>query len=70
MLRNAAVRTAQLSGRRFQSTASAPVLVQAEQTFAKLPKEQQTEVYNKLSEVMKADWNKVSVEDKRADKQG
>ncbi|KAJ1884434.1 hypothetical protein LPJ66_010614, partial [Kickxella alabastrina] len=66
MLRNAVVRTAQLSGRRFQSTASAPVLAQAEQTFAKLPKEQQTEVYNKLSEVMKADWNKVSIEDKRA----
>ncbi|KAJ2367967.1 cytochrome c oxidase [Coemansia sp. RSA 2607] len=65
MIRNAVVRSAQLTSRRFQSTASAPVLAQAEQTFAQLPKEQQTEVVKKLSEVMKADWNTVSVEDKR-----
>ncbi|KAI9505705.1 cytochrome c oxidase [Coemansia spiralis] len=66
MFRNAIVRTARLSGRRFQSTASAPVFPQAEQNFANLSKEEQTEVVNRLTEVMKGDWNKVSVDDKRA----
>ncbi|KAJ1931231.1 cytochrome c oxidase, partial [Linderina pennispora] len=66
MFRNAAVRAAQLSGRRFQSTASAPVLAQAEQTFATLPKTEQVQVIKRLNEVMKGDWTKVSVEDKKA----
>ncbi|KAJ2718387.1 cytochrome c oxidase [Coemansia sp. Benny D115] len=66
MFRNAAVRATQLSSRRFQSTASSPVLAQVEQTYVKLPKEQQLEVLARLNEVMKADWNKVSIEDKRA----
>ncbi|KAJ2453165.1 cytochrome c oxidase [Coemansia sp. RSA 2336] len=66
MLRNAAVRAAQFSGRRFQSTTVNPVLAHAEQTFGKLPETAQREEINRLGEIMKADWHKVSIEDKRA----
>ncbi|KAJ2553907.1 cytochrome c oxidase [Coemansia sp. RSA 1933] len=66
MFRNAAVRTARLSGRRFQSTVSAPVFPQAEQNFIKLSQEEQGDVIRRLNEVMKADWNKVSFEDKKS----
>ncbi|KAJ1959538.1 cytochrome c oxidase, partial [Dipsacomyces acuminosporus] len=67
MFRNAAVRAAKLSGRRLQSTAaSTPVLAQAEQTFAGLPRNEQVQVINRLNEVMKGDWTKVSLEDKKA----
>lgn len=69
MIRNIVTRAAQISGRRLQSTsaaASMPVLPQAEQTFAKLPQKEQVEILGRLGEVMKADWNKVSAEDKKA----
>ncbi|KAJ1868800.1 cytochrome c oxidase [Coemansia sp. RSA 1722] len=66
MIRNAVVRGSQLVSRRFQSTASAPVLAQAEQTFAQLSKDEQHAVVERLNQVMKADWKTVSVEDKRA----
>ncbi|KAJ2849453.1 cytochrome c oxidase [Coemansia brasiliensis] len=66
MLRNAAVRAAQFSGRRFQSTTVNPVLAHAEQTFGKLPETAQREEINRLNEIMKADWHKVSIENKRA----
>ncbi|KAJ2500772.1 hypothetical protein GGI11_007847, partial [Coemansia sp. RSA 2049] len=56
MFRNVAVRAARLSGRRFQSTVSAPVFPQAEQTFTKLSQEEQTDVIRRLNDVMKADW--------------
>ncbi|KAJ2361126.1 hypothetical protein H4S02_008197, partial [Coemansia sp. RSA 2611] len=66
MFRNAAVRTVQLTGRRFQSTAVNPVLTQAEETFGKLTETAQREEVKRLSEIMKADWLKVPIEDKRA----
>ncbi|KAI8322329.1 cytochrome c oxidase subunit IV, partial [Martensiomyces pterosporus] len=46
--------------------ASAPVLAQAEQTFATLPHSEQVQVIKRLNEVMKGDWNKVALEDKKA----
>ncbi|KAJ2856824.1 hypothetical protein FB639_006063, partial [Coemansia asiatica] len=66
MIRSAVVRGSQLVSRRFQSTASAPVLAQAEQTFVQLSKEEQHSVVERLNQVMKADWKTVSIEDKRA----
>ncbi|KAJ1733995.1 cytochrome c oxidase [Coemansia sp. Benny D160-2] len=66
MFRNVAVRAARLSGRRFQSTVSAPVFPQAEQTFTKLSQEEQTDVIRRLNDVMKADWRQVSLEDKKS----
>ncbi|KAJ1665548.1 cytochrome c oxidase [Coemansia sp. RSA 1813] len=66
MFRNAVVRSARLSGRRFQSTASAPVFPQAEQNFIKLSQEEQHDVVKRLNDVMKADWKQVSLEDKKA----
>ncbi|KAJ2850171.1 hypothetical protein GGI22_005414, partial [Coemansia erecta] len=66
MFRNAVVRTARLSGRRFQSTASVPVFPQAEQNFTKLSQAEQTDVIKRLNDVMKADWTKVSFEDKKS----
>ncbi|KAJ2727604.1 cytochrome c oxidase [Coemansia sp. D1744] len=66
MFRNATVRAAKLAGRRFQSNAPNPVLLHAEQTFGKLPETTMREEVTRLSEIMKADWLKVSIEDKRA----
>ncbi|KAJ2542417.1 cytochrome c oxidase [Coemansia sp. RSA 1822] len=66
MFRNATVRATKLAGRRFQSNAPNPVLAHAEQTFGKLPETTMREEVTRLSEIMKADWLKVSIEDKRA----
>ncbi|KAJ2346968.1 cytochrome c oxidase [Coemansia erecta] len=66
MFRNAAVRATNLAGRRFQSTAPNSVLAHAEQSFGKLPEAAKREEVTRLSEIMKADWLKVSIEDKRA----
>ncbi|KAJ2910531.1 cytochrome c oxidase [Coemansia aciculifera] len=66
MFRRVAVRSAQLSGRRLQSTVAVPGATQVEQSFIALPKEDQKKVITDLSEIMKQDWTKISMEDKRA----
>ncbi|PIA19029.1 cytochrome c oxidase subunit IV [Coemansia reversa NRRL 1564] len=66
MFRNAAVGAARLTGRRLQSTTVNPVLTHAEETFGKLQETAQREEVKRLSEIMKADWHKVSIENKRA----
>ncbi|KAJ2402871.1 hypothetical protein GGF41_007504 [Coemansia sp. RSA 2531] len=68
MFRQIAVRSAQLSGRRLQSTVAVPAATQVEQSFIVLPKEEQKKVLTDLSEIMKQDWTKISMEDKRARK--
>ncbi|KAJ2492169.1 hypothetical protein IWW47_004980 [Coemansia sp. RSA 2052] len=66
MFRHIAVRSAQLSGRRLQSTVAVPAATQVEQSFIALPKEEQKKVLTDLGEIMKQDWTKISMEDKRA----
>ncbi|KAJ2770936.1 cytochrome c oxidase [Coemansia nantahalensis] len=66
MFASAVVRAARLSGRRLQSTVANPALVQADEAFAKLPETAQREELKRLCDIMKADWHKVSLEDKRA----
>ncbi|KAJ2744745.1 cytochrome c oxidase [Coemansia sp. BCRC 34301] len=66
MFRHIAARSAQLSGRRLQSTVAVPAATQVEQTFIALPMEEQKKVITDLSEIMKQDWTKISMEDKRA----
>ncbi|KAJ2002411.1 cytochrome c oxidase [Coemansia sp. RSA 2322] len=66
MYRSVAVRAAQLSGRRLQSTVAVPAGTRVEQTFVDLPQDEQRKTILQLNEVMKQDWTKITMEDKRA----
>ncbi|KAJ2784116.1 cytochrome c oxidase [Coemansia javaensis] len=66
MSRNAAALAARVTGRRFQSSTASTLLAQAEESFGKLPETAQRKELARLGEIMKADWHKVSIEDKRA----
>ncbi|OMH83283.1 Cytochrome c oxidase polypeptide 5, mitochondrial [Zancudomyces culisetae] len=54
------------AARRMASSAGAPVITQIETRWGSMPEPEKVELSKKLSEVMKADWTKVSAEDKKA----